>query len=866
MTEGPEELPLRERVDQFREAIAPDLYLADVFIPWPLVDIVTSNLKRPIALLQEWVDAPRASVTRLAEALNQDRSVLEVLQYLFVAPGEVGFADGRELPGKAPTDAAGRYQLATLALDLGLRRVLPRGARVEDVVRHGVVAVDARRRGFRRRDTVEDRVRALLRDAITEVRTRTGVSVAELPSSAQPPAARGRVRSVIGVEGVPVAAVANVFQAQTGGRQQRDLQNTYPRLQEDLDALPAHLLLIADGQGVRQAPQAALQTLLEAVAAVMTTSQAEAGGLADALESAVVNRGARRARRASVLTLVSGLLETRPRVKATDLPVPRETALVALSQYKTEHPDLALNFDAAAEALEWRHPRLVKSAQGLKTDFDANRAIELLARRLRMKSPSKLEISDHGVEAVKGPLPADRVLPGTLVVAASARPVEERDVRAVGRAAREDSADANIAVFISPSSAQWHASPLSRSVQQSLATSVVVVDPDDLFGISSAESPRDAFVQIVLQQADLSKANPFNTAGATPQSMYFGRNQEEARVRATLRGNSVALIGGRRIGKTSLMHRLLSRLRDDGWNAHYADCQEAGGWETFASLIALRWDVSVDAVFAPSHMTTIVRQLARRAKGSRVVILLDEIDHLLRWDQVHDDGNVPEALFRACRALSQQGDAQFVFSGERFVSERLWDPASPHWNFCRPVPVKQLARQAADNLLIQPLEDLGVEIVDQESFREASWTRTQGHPYITQFLGERLVLALNARAADERGLLSPDDVAAIGDGVEYRRHYAETYWGQATPLERLITSLVVQGATAVDGLRAELASVGVERDAVSINRALQMLGLYGIVDEVQGTIRLRASWFPEALEALGGDDAVAADEVERLRG
>ena len=50
------------------------------------------------------------------------------------------------------------------------------------------------------------------------------------------------------------------------------------------------------------------------------------------------------------------------------------------------------------------------------------------------------------------------------------------------------------------------------------------------------------------------------------------------------------------------------------------------------------------------------------------------------------------------RALGE-GVCQFVFSGERLLAERLWDASWPHWNFCLPVPVKQLDRGAADELI-----------------------------------------------------------------------------------------------------------------------------------------------------------------------
>jgi hypothetical protein len=88
---------IEERLDAFRAAIAPDLYVANVFVPWDMVDETVRQLSRPIALLQAWADRTRVSVSQLAEAIAADSGVLRVLQFLFVAPSEVGFAMRRSL-------------------------------------------------------------------------------------------------------------------------------------------------------------------------------------------------------------------------------------------------------------------------------------------------------------------------------------------------------------------------------------------------------------------------------------------------------------------------------------------------------------------------------------------------------------------------------------------------------------------------------------------------------------------------------------------------------------------------------------------------------------------------------------------------
>ena len=128
------------------------------------------------------------------------------------------------------------------------------------------------------------------------------------------------------------------------------------------------------------------------------------------------------------------------------------------------------------------------------------------------------------------------------------------------------------------------------------------------------------------------------------------------------------------------------------------------------------------------------------------------------WRSLNADNAVPEAFFRACRTLSQEGLAQFIFTGERTIAMKLWDAHSPHWNFCRPLPLQQLTRTAAADLLTRPLESLGIEIVDRNEFEVALWRYTSGHPQLVQYLGDRLVRLLNERRPDRRTIVDPPDL------------------------------------------------------------------------------------------------------------
>lgn len=849
---------IEDRVRALRASIAPDVYEPTRFIPREHVEHRIVELTSEIQRMQELVDNDALTVDPLARALHERPSLLYVLQLLFISPAGAGFADGRELPEHPVKSDTAVEELASLAIDLGLPWILPTGANVRDLVRLGTVAVDSRRRGFRRRDSIDERVERLIDAAIAEVRARLGVAVQSV-SPARWPQAQGRVRTMIEAAGLPVAAVQFVLQAQSGGRQQRDLTVTFPQLQADLDELPCSLLLIADGRGVKDAGPRALRTLIGSVAACLTLKQAENGELAEALASAVLNRGARESADTAVDALIAAQLRQQPGVVAAELPIPSATATLAIARYAAARPELALRL--TSDGVHWVDGQRVARAQALSgtRSPDPNEIVALVAELLELREQTPIEDPNApaGLRITRGMARRDAVLPPELVVGATVARVDEELVRAFARVARRASADASVSLLIASGAEAWRSSASADALRSSLATSVVVIDVSELVDLSGATAPRDVVVRTVLAQADLTKANPFNTTGATPRQMFFGRAEEEGRLRTLLRTNSAALIGGRRIGKTSLLQAGLELLDAEQWQTAYADCQEASDWATFAAHVSSRWNVAVEERFRPSLVADMVAALDD-GSDRPLVIALDEVDGLLRWD-LEPRGGVREVLFRAFRALSQEGRCQFVFSGERLLAERLWDPSSPHWNFCLPVPVKQLDRAASDELITQPFRALGVTIADADEFARVCWERTQGHPQVLQYLGDMIVRRLNDRPPSERAHVAVADVKRVTESGEFRRHYLVTYWGQANRLERLISALVVTGATRTDQLRAGLRDAGAGADGQELLSALRMLELYGIVDLGETRTSLRASWLGEAMTVVGGAEAVVTD-------
>ncbi len=865
---GVEGQDLTARVEALRRSAAPDLYNPDSYIPWDWVDRQIAQLSTGIAALDSLVLVQDLEADPLATALAEAPRVLDVAKVVLVSSGGAGFADGRQVPAQVPSSHAKRLELANLLLELGLGRIIHVGSTVADTVLVGLIAIDTRRRGFRRRDLVNEQVRNLLNRSLRQVEAEVGIGLRLLRHPDISAMLRGRIQHVIAINDRPVAAVVIGIYSQSGGRQQRELAYGYPQLQRFLDEEGLPLIAIVDGRFVTEAPGAVLAALLSGVAYAMTVKQASSGTLVKSIISAATSStGRRRSLQPEALTpLIASALATGAAVEAGDLPADRDQARLALSTYAASKPDQALVLAPDGLTLRWQRPERVVRSYSLTNDYSRTDAVELLRDLLRATHHPRAE---EGPPAGGGPLymallrlPEDRILPSSMLVAASDSEPNLADIKTVARTARRASADATLAVLLVPELPAF-GTPADPAVQRALATSVVLLDGNNLAELAASRSPRDVFVHHVLRQADLSKANPFNPTGATRRRMFFGRDEEEANLLATLEASSAALLGGRRIGKTSLLQRAVETLESEGWASYYADCQSVGDWKSFVGHVQTRWHIGLSRDFEPEHLRSLVDQLASRS-SSRLVIALDEIDYLLRWDQKANNENVPEAFFRACRALSQEGAVRFIFSGERLIAEKMWDPTSPHYNFCRPLPVQQLSQEASSDLILQPLAALGISLSDIDSAGRLAWWYTSGHPHLLQLLGERIVAAVNQRPPAQRSQLEHGVVSDIAETSDYRNHYVQTYWGQSTPLERLLTVLISAGAKSSSELRSHLAELAVGCDSEQILQALRMLELYGVLQSTESPYEFRAEWFREASRVLGPEDAALADLAARI--
>jgi hypothetical protein len=302
---------------------------------------------------------------------------------------------------------------------------------------------------------------------------------------------------------------------------------------------------------------------------------------------------------------------------------------------------------------------------------------------------------------------------------------------------------------------------------------------------------------------------------------------------------SFAVIGGRRIGKTSIVGRLYrTRLPAAGYRTIYHDCSTTTSYESLLATPIRNWQPG-----PPDNAPTTFGDLLQYTPADRrLVLLLDEADKLVplerenRWK-----------LFNALRSMANASRAQVILSGERTLRDALHDPTSPLFNFTNEILLGPLDRRAVEILITQPMQQLEIELEDPREIVDLVWSFTSGHPNVVQRLCRRLLRKLKNRPV--RRITVEDVNAVIEDSDFQRKDFLETYWEAASHLEKIISLLIVTGPSTItlDGVRQSLVThCNLRPKAREVDDALQRLvDLRSILRRVPGGYEFAVKAFPK---------------------
>jgi hypothetical protein len=227
------------------------------------------------------------------------------------------------------------------------------------------------------------------------------------------------------------------------------------------------------------------------------------------------------------------------------------------------------------------------------------------------------------------------------------------------------------------------------------------------------------------------KPNPYcrRSAISLPHE-FFGRQNEMKEIYELIQQQqSIALIGERRAGKSSILNAI-KFLRDDSKLADdvrfvFVNCLYAEGSpeQRFIKhmLNQISSELEIDKL-APDRDSLIDAAEAARRKGYKLVILMDEIDVIV------DNSQIPKDLFSFFRAWSESFHIPFVISSREGKIEPLLSftsVGSPFWNSLKTVYVGPFTCDETMNLIMTPAYLSGQPFTSEQ----IKWVHSRGGHY-----------------------------------------------------------------------------------------------------------------------------------------
>ena len=321
---------------------------------------------------------------------------------------------------------------------------------------------------------------------------------------------------------------------------------------------------------------------------------------------------------------------------------------------------------------------------------------------------------------------------------------------------------------------------------------IAIIDAPIQDSVVKSGRPIGELLDAITAQISLSTLAPYETRSPVSGSRFFGRDFEVAKV-LDHPDTNYAILGIRRIGKTSLLkqieHELDARLytakpgdnEDRGQPVVYIDCS---GLDTSNDFIReamrhlsprdlLRLERHQDPwFFFPSFL-----ERMRLKYQTRVVFLLDEIDNLLirqrgSWD-----------LLRAMRASANQNACQYIVAGFSEALKEQHDQNSPFFNFAEEIRLNEFTRRQASDLIVTPMDHLRVRFRNRDEVVARIYDETAGLPNLIQYYCTILL-----RKMDETGEreISPDSLIDVYNDEGFRSHLVDSFLTNTGNCEKCI--------------------------------------------------------------------------------
>jgi len=316
---------------------------------------------------------------------------------------------------------------------------------------------------------------------------------------------------------------------------------------------------------------------------------------------------------------------------------------------------------------------------------------------------------------------------------------------------------------------------------------LIFIGTEDQDRIMNSRRPSGKLLDFISAKIPISNLSPYETRAPVTGSRFFGREQEITRIISNPDTNH-AILGIRRIGKTSLLREIERLLREGEDSTHviYLECSDLLDTDDYVREVVrklnprelTRLHMQKYVFFFPDFL-----ERMSRLNKTKIIFLLDEVDNLVIMQRGNWD------LFRMLRASANKGACQYIIAGFREAMREQYLLDSPFYNFAQEIRLSEFSRQQAHDLIVTPMENLRVRFKNKEEVVSRIFEETSGQPNLIQYYC--LILLRNLDESGQREI-SPDSLINVYDDKGFQSHLLTSFMQNTENREKALIYAILK--------------------------------------------------------------------------
>ncbi len=360
---------------------------------------------------------------------------------------------------------------------------------------------------------------------------------------------------------------------------------------------------------------------------------------------------------------------------------------------------------------------------------------------------------------------------------------------------------------------------------------LVLIGAEEQKRVLESRRPSGELLDLISAQVPISMLAPYETRAPVTGSRFFGREYEVSRVLGNPDTNH-AILGIRRIGKTSLLREIERILKENEDPAHvvYLECSDLLSTDDYVREVVRklnprelpRLHLQKYVFFFPDFL-----ERMGRAYKSKIIFLLDEVDNLVIMQRGSWE------LFRMLRASANKGACQYILAGFREAMREQYLIDSPFYNFAQEIRLSEFTRRQAHELIVTPMENLRVRIRHQDEVVGRIYEETAGQPNLIQYYCMILLRQLDKTGQREIG---PESLIDVYADEGFKSHLLTSFMQNTENREKALVYAVLMASADSPSrgyshpfVDAALRKRGIVLPQDDIDEACNVLALAGVL-------------------------------------